>query len=299
MATTFRRGQELGRANGLSIFLKSKGGSPSNAAQIYFNIYDFTTGVEVILPPSNRSPHNPGIGEYYAPFAIPLDANIGNYRIRWYFRQFVNSPQAQTVQEFAIVDNSTQVITLPGITPVEYDLIRGLRLMLRDNNPARNYHFAPPAGQESVNEFTRVFGYLWEDGELLEFLRVSNDSINMYPPQTFYQTLDQLISEHRDWRTLLFTGAMVHAISGIALNWILDEFGYTIGGVSLDLEKSSKYQSMASDAQSRFTDFVTAAKETVKIMRGLRQSRFGVGIRSSFGPSVGRGALTPRRFLGI
>ena len=299
MATTFRRGQELGRAAGLSMFLKSKDGSPTNAAQISFSIYDFTTGVEVILPPANRHPANPATGEYYAPFIIPLDANIGGYRIRWYFRQFVNSPQAQTVQEFAVVDNATQVITLPGITPIEYDLIRGMRLILRDNNPARNYHFVPPAGQDSVNEFTRVFGYLWEDAELLEFLKMSNDSINMYPPQTFYSTLDQLIAEHRDWRTLLFTGAMVHAIGAIALNWILDEFGYTIGGVSLDLEKSSKYQGMASDAQQRFTDFVTAAKETVKIMRGLRQSRFGVGIRSSFGPSVGRGALTPRRFLGI
>ena len=32
MATTFRRGQELGRANGLNIFLKSKDGSPTNAS---------------------------------------------------------------------------------------------------------------------------------------------------------------------------------------------------------------------------------------------------------------------------
>jgi hypothetical protein len=299
MATTFRRGQELGRANGLNIFLKSKGGAPTNAAQITYSLYDFTTGVEVILPPADRQPRNPATGEYFANFIIPLDANIGNYRIRWYFRQFVSSPQVQTVQEFAVVDNATQVVTLPGITPIEYDLIRGLRIMLRDNNPARNYHFVPPAGPESVNEFTRVFGYIWEDAELLEFLKVSNDSINMYPPQTFYSTLDQLISEHRDWRTLLFTGAMVHAINGVSLNWILDEFGYTIGGVSLDLEKSSKYQGMANDAQARFQEFVVAAKETVKIIRGLRQSRFGVGIRSSFGPSVGRGALTPRRFLGI
>ena len=299
MAVTFRRGQELGRANGLNIFLKSKDGSPTNAAQITYNLYDFTTGTEVILPPANRNPCNPATGEYFANFIVPIDANIGNYRIRWYFRQFVNSPQAQTVQEFSIVDNATQVVTIPGITPIEYDLVRGLRIMLRDNNPARNYHFVPPSGAESVNEFTRVFGYVWEDCELLEFLKVSNDSINMYAPQTFYATLDQLISEHRDWRTLLFTGAMVHALNGVSLNWILDEFGYTIGGVSLDLEKSSKYQGMANDAQARFQEFVVAAKETVKIIRGLRQSRFGVGIRSSFGPSVGRGALTPRRFLGI
>jgi len=299
MSTTFRRGQELSRTNGLNIFLKAKDGSPKNAANISYSIFDFTTGLEVLLPPGNRNPVNPSTGEYYASFIVPLDANIGKYRIRWYFREYVNSSQAQVVQEFAIVDNATQILTLPGVTPIEFDLIRGLRIMLRDNNPARNYHFAPPAGEESVNQFTRVFGYLWEDNELLEFLRVSNDSINMYAPQTFYETLDQLISQHRDWRTLLFTGAMVHALSGIATNWILDEFSYTIGGVSLDIEKSAKYQSMASDAQARFTEFVVAAKETVKVIRGLKQSRYGIGIRSSFGPSVGRGALTPRRFLGI
>ncbi len=298
MAVVFRRAQELKRGD-LDIYLKAKDNTPKNAAQIVFNIYDFTTGVEVLLPPQDRIPENPTVGEYFASFIIPIDANLGRYRIRWKFREYLNSQQAEVVQEFSIVDNMTQVITTAGITPVEYDLIRGLRIMLRDNNPARNYHFVPPAGEETVNQFNRVFGFIWEDCELLEFLRVSNDSINMYPPQTFYETLDQLISQHRNWRTLLFTGAMIHSVNALAMNWIADEFSYTIGGVSLDLEKSAKYQSMANDAQSRFTEYVVAAKETVKIIRGLRQSRFGVGIRSSFGPSVGRGALTPRRFIGF
>lgn len=298
MSVTFRRGQELGRT-GLSIFTKSRDGRPKNAAEIFYSIYDFTTGYEVLLPPANRVPVNSATGEYYASFIVPIDANIGEYRIRWYMREYLNSPQAQVVQKFAIIADSTQISTVPGITPIEVDLVHGLRIMLRDNNPARNYHFAPPAGEEAVNQFTRVFGYIWEDCELLEFLRVSNDSINMYPPQTFYQTLDQLMQQHRNWRTLLLTGAMVHAINAISLNWVLEEFGYSIGGVSLDLEKSSKYQSLSNDAQTRFQEFVTQAKDTVKIIRGLRQSRYGVGIRSSFGPSVGRGALTPRRFLGI
>ena len=298
MSVTFRRGQELGRS-GLSIFVKSKDGRPKNAAEIFYSIYDFTTGCEVLLPPANRIPTNSATGEYYANFIIPIDANIGEMRIRWYMREYLNSPQAQVVQKFAIVDNATQIVSCPGITAIELDLVRGLRIMLRDANPARNYHFAPPAGEESVNQFTRVFGYIWEDYELLEFLRVSNDSINMFPPQTFYETLDQLIQQHRNWRSLLLIGAMVHAINAVSLNWILDEFGYSIGGISLDIEKSSKYQGMANDAQSRFTEFATQAKDTVKIIRGLKQSRYGIGIRSSFGPSVGRGALTPRRFIGM
>jgi hypothetical protein len=299
MSVVFKRCQELIRSDGLNIFLKKKDGTPKNAAEIFYNIYDFTTGVEVLLPPENRLPQNPAVGEFFAAFRIPADANIGKYRIRWKFREYLNSKQVEVLQEFAIVGDATQVITVPGVTPIELDLIRGLRIMLRDNNPDRNYHFVPPAGEESINQFTRVFGYLWLDDELKEFLQVSLDSINMYAPQTFYDTLDQLILQHRNWRTLLFTGAMVHSINALALNWVVDEFNYSIGGVSLDLEKSSKYQSMANDAQTRFTDMVTAAKETVKIIRGLKQSRYGLGIRSSFGPSVGRGALTPRRFLGV
>ena len=299
MSVVFKRGQELGRANGLNIFITSKDKTPKNAAEITYNVYDFTTGVEVLLPPSNRIPHNPSIGEYYAPFVIPMDANLGAYRLRWNFREYTGSKMCQVLQPFAVVQDATQIVTIPGISNSELDLIRGLRILLRDNNPARNYHFMPPSGEESVNQFTRVFGYIWEDCELLEFLKVSNDSINMYPPQTFYETLDQLMTQHKNWRTLLLTGATVYALQAVSTNWVADEFSYSIGGVSLDIEKSAKYQSLMNDAQSRFQEFVVAAKETVKIIRGLKQSRYGVGIRSSFGPNVGRGALTPRRFLGI
>jgi hypothetical protein len=467
MSVLFKRGQELNRVDGLNVFLKAKDGTPRNAAEISYSIYDFTTGVEVLCPPADRYPINPSIGEYFAAFRIPNDANIGKYHIRWHFRQYLNTKQIEILQEFNIVGDSTQVVSVPGITPAEYDLVRGIRIMLRDNNPDRNYHFVPPAGEEAINQFTRVFGYIWQDDELLEFLRVSLDSINMYTPQTFYDTLDSLMNNHRNWRTLLFVGSMVHAISAMSLNWIVDEFSlapntylsvflgkkeiclsiedlyntcfdvidvanetsvaikhafingglsvnsvnndggvvkapienvlrhhtehkrafkvvcadgsdvtvtedhslftmngsklvsietknieigsdivivnnekiikltkvigvnevdslkvsydlsipiyerftlsngilahnsYSIGGVNLDIDKSSKYQSMAGDAQTRFTEMVTAAKGSVLIARGLKQSRYGVGIRSSFGPSVGRGALTPARFLGV
>lgn len=293
-----KRGQETCRGD-LVLFTKSRDGTPKDAAEISYSIYDNTTGIEVLLAPANRTPINPAIGEYYASFIIPADANIGGYRIRWYFREYLNSQEIEVVQEFSVVENSTQVVTIPGITSIEYDLVRSLRILLRDNNPDRNYHFVPPAGEETINQFTRVFGYLWLDEELLEFLRVANDAVNMYPPRTFYSNLDQLIGNQSGWRSLVLTGAMVYAINALALNWIAEEFDYSIGGVSLTIEKSSKYQSMADSAQSRFDSMVEAAKETVKIMRGLKQSRFGIGIRSSFGPSVGRGALTPRRFLGI
>ncbi|HED38638.1 MAG TPA: hypothetical protein ENI76_10415, partial [Ignavibacteria bacterium] len=82
--SVFKRGQELKRGD-LDIFLKTRSGNAKDAAEIIFDIYDFTTGIEVLLPPDNRIPDHPSIGEYYSPFLIPIDANIGSYRIRWKF----------------------------------------------------------------------------------------------------------------------------------------------------------------------------------------------------------------------
>jgi len=41
------------------------------------------------------------------------------------------------------------------------------------------------------------------------------------------------------------------------------------------------------------------AKQTVRIVKGLQQSRYGIGIRSAFGPYSSRGQLTPRKFMGF
>jgi hypothetical protein len=298
MGVVFRRGQEMRRGD-LALFLKSKDGTPKNAAKIRYEVFYVDRGVEVRIPSVSGVPMNSTIGEYFANFIIPLDADVGDYRIRWYFQEYQNSREVQVMNPFSVVQDATQVVCLPGATTVELDLVRSLRIQLRDNNPDRNYHFVPPAGEESINQFTRVFGYVWEDAEMLEYLKFALGPINLRPPETFFRTLDDLVLHKESWRSLLILGAMISALRALAINWIHEEFNYSIGGVSLSIEKASKYQSMMTDVQSQFDEMVVPAKETVKIIRGLRQNRFGMGIRSSFGPSVGRGSLTPRRFLGI
>ena len=80
-------------------------------------------------------------------------------------------------------------------------------------------------------------------------------------------------------------------------NGILAHNSYSIGGISLDIEKSSKYEGMKSNAEAKFDKAAEAKARTTKIMRGLRQPRFGMGVRSSFGPHVGHSVLSPRRFV--
>lgn len=296
MPVTFHKGQQLGRDD-LNIFLENDNCSPTNAAEISYALFDFTTGMEVLLGAPRRTPENPGVGEYFASVIIPLDANIGSYRIRWSFRETVNGPIQQVVQEFGVVDKATALV--PLFTDCESDMIRRLRILLRDNKPDRNYHFRPPAHEETIQQFNRVFGFIWEDEELKEYIERSLDMIAAAPPRTVFTNCDQLVTCRPEWRTLLLNGAMIHALFAMMVNWISDEFDYSIGGVSLSIEKSSKYESAYQAMRDSWDQQLERAKQTVKIVRGLQQPRFGVGIRSAFGPFAGRGQLTPSKFIGF
>jgi len=80
-------------------------------------------------------------------------------------------------------------------------------------------------------------------------------------------------------------------------NGILAHNSYSIGGISLDINKSSSYQGLKSDAEASFDKAAAAKQLTVKIIRGLSQPRFGMGVRSSFGPYVSKGSTGPRSFV--
>lgn len=296
MAVAYYKGQQLG-SDDLNVFLENASGHPTNAAEITYALYDFTTGQEVLLGSPRRTPANPSVGCYYASVIVPLDANIGAYRVRWTFRERLGGPVHQVVQEFEVIDKATLDTAL--YTCCEEDMIRRLRILLRDNNPDRNYHFRPPAHETTIGQFNRVFGYIWEDEELQEFIQRSLDRISAAPPKTYFATCDQLIQNHPEWRTLLLNGAMMDALFALMINWISDEFDYNIGGVSLTIERSSKYESAYNAMKDSFDTQLERAKATVKYIKGLQQPKYGIGIRSAFGPYTGRGSLTPRKFVGF
>jgi hypothetical protein len=295
MGVLFLRGQQLGRED-LNIYLTNASGHPANAAEITYAIYDFTTGMEVPVGSLYRTPANPSVGEYFASIIIPLDARIGDYRIRWTMRELVGGPLQTVVQEFSIQDRE---VSAPSMySNVQSDLTRRLRILLRDQNPDKFYRFRPPAHEETIDQYSKVFGYIWEDEELVEYMARSLDMIIAAPPRTPFMNVDQMVQQRGEWTTLLLTGAMFWALQALQINWVADEFDYSIGGVSLNLEKSSKYEALKSSASDQFDKMLEKAKQTIKIVKGLQQPKYGAGIRSSFGPYVGRGVLSPRKFLG-
>jgi hypothetical protein len=299
MAVAFQRGQDVGRGD-LDIFLTNAQGAATNVAEISYAIFwldeSGPTPVEVLIGPPARIPENPAVGEYYASLSIPAGADLGSYHIRWTFRETAGSPQQQVVQEFAVVDDTTAVAPSP-YTAAEQSLIDSLRILLRDHNPDRNYRFRPPEHEGDIGQYNRIFGYIWEDLELYEYLQRALDWWNMLPPGTTICNLDQLVMGYPQWRMAVINIAMLYAAWALAFNWVADEFDYSIGGVSLSIEKSSKYESMKNNAKDLMQTAMEAKARTTKYIKGLQQPRFGVGIRSAFGPHVGRGILSPRHFI--
>lgn len=298
MSVCFNQGQVLERGD-LDIFLTNASGAATNAYSITYAIYyvDPTTGTECLIGTAARTPVNPAVGEYYASLQVPPNATIGDYRIRWTIQEFAGAPLQQVVQEFCVVGEAV-VTTATTYSACEQELIRKIRFMLRDNNPDKNYRFRPPEGEGTVGCYNQVFGYIWTDEELLEFMEIALDKWNMFPPDTSnICTVDMVCQKKPAWRAALLWGGIVNAAMALAFNWVADEFDYSIGGISLTIDKSSKYQSLKENAESQFDKLTEAKARTVKYIRGLSQPRFGRGVRSAFGPYVGKGVLSPRGFF--
>lgn len=298
MGVVFTQGSTLSRGD-LDLFLSNTAGNATNAYSITYSLYyvDPGTGTEVLIGEDGRTPVNPVVGEYYAALMVPASAVPGDYRIRWTFQEMSSSPEQQVVQEFGVVSSDTTTST-STFSNCETELIRKLRVMLRDNSPDRNYHFRPPTHEGTVGCYNQVFGYIWEDSELLDYLEIALDKWNAQAPATEELcAIDTLCQKKPSWRAALLWGALVNAAQALAYNWVADEFSYSIGGVSLDIDKSSKYMDLKRNAEEQWDKLVEAKLNTTFYMRGLKQPRFGVGVRSAFGPHVGRGVLSPRNFI--
>lgn len=162
MSVAFHPGQTLG-AEDLKILIRNASGTLVDPFYIRYSLFDNTTGVEVLSGAPDRVPATSGTGQYYVNATIPLDANIGDWLVRWNFRETVGSPLVQVVQEFNIVEECV-TISITG-NPSEDGFIRRLRIMLRDNNPDRNYSVA---GYEKVEidaagkKYTIPIEELWQ-----------------------------------------------------------------------------------------------------------------------------------------
>lgn len=293
MAVAFRRGSTTGTSD-LSITIRDTSGNLMDPYRLEYAVYDYTTGIEVLMGSPVNTPIRLSIGQYYAQVVIASDANIGNWLIRWTIQEAASDPVYQSVQDFNVVGDS-MLVSFTGNQNLD-KLIYSLRILLRDNNPDRNYHFRQPASEKFIQGQTQVFGFIWEDEELLEYIYMAIDDFNSRPPTTSID-VGNLWSSERRWRSAILVRAAVFACFAIAMNWISDEFEYSISGVSLSIDKSSKYMSIKDEFIAEYDKLVEAAKRSIKIVKGLRQFRYGVGITSALGPLSRPGIQSRRNFI--
>ena len=452
MAVAFMRGSTTGLSD-LTITVRDSSNNLIDPYRLEYAIFDYTTGIEVLIGSPVSTPLRISLGEFYADVVIAADANIGLWRIRWTIQETSVSVVYQSVQEFQVVGSGI-ITSVTG--DANFDaLVHSLRIILRDNNPDRNYsvdgkekirirleskeyelsledlykrcfeddtfHFAliyhkmlvqsvtedkkiewkpitdvmkhdvsekiqykislennvscivtedhslfidktksiksiktkdfkigddlvfiesnkvvsrkiesnlivpsipymydlsvqdnenfilgsgilahnsfrPPASEKFIQGQTQVFGFVWEDEELIEYLYMAIDDFNSRPPTTGID-VNNLWGTERRWRTTIILRAAAFACFAIAMNWILDEFSYSISGVSLDIEKSSKYQAMKDEYINEYDKLVEANKRSIKLVKGLRQFKYGVGITSALGPMSRPGVQSRRNMI--
>lgn len=216
------RGSTTGPSD-LSITVRDVSSNLIDPFRLEYAVFDATTGTEVLIGSPVNTPERISIGQYYASVVIAADANIGEWRIRWTVQETAADPVYQSVQEFQVV-GSNVITSFTGDANLDA-LIHSLRIILRDNAPDRNYRFRPPASEKFIQGQTQVFGFVWEDEELLEYLYMAIDDFNSRPPTTGV-IISDLWSSARQWRTTIILRAAAFACFAIAMNWILDEFSF-------------------------------------------------------------------------
>ncbi len=220
MSVAFRRGSTTGPSD-LTITIRDTIGTLIDPYRLQYAIYDKTTGVEVLMGSPVNIPVKIGTGQYYAQVVIPADSNIGDWLVRWTIQESSTDPVYQSVQLFSVVGDNT-IVSFTGNS--NYDkLIYSLRVLLRDNAPDRNYRTRPPASEKFIQGQTQVFGFIWEDEEMLEYLYMSVDDFNTRPPVTGIN-IDDLFNSMGRWKTAILLRAASFACFAIAMNWIADEF---------------------------------------------------------------------------
>jgi hypothetical protein len=288
MSLTFARNEQLG-AQSLFITVVVPNGlsdrpDPSAVLSVTYTVYkgvppSLSTFSEYNLA-ALQVPDRPGT--YYAPYTVPIDASFGPYTLTWKI-SLVNSDIHFVDQLFYIEDiqafqseGASAIVVLDGIkiTQRVMKLIKALRVSLRDNQPDRNYHALPPRSSREVQSYSNRVGFIWTDEELLTYLLLALQDLNSNNPKT--SRTFQLSDFPDYWLGVLVDIACIRAIQALAINWVQDEFGYSISGLSLDLNKADKFNALRSAIEGSLKEKKDNATAIRPLSRGTSPARWNI-----------------------
>jgi len=107
---TLYKGQDPLTKDDLNVFILDENGDLFDPFSITYTIYhsvsnsfDLSCSEEMLLETLNSVPIPFGIGEFFAPWQMPQDIDVGNYRIKWDVKKFIDSPIISEVEEINII----------------------------------------------------------------------------------------------------------------------------------------------------------------------------------------------------
>ena len=275
-------GKSLGPAD-LNILVRDERNNPTVPVSIGYTIYMLDPeGNQVLVSPPKQVPASNGQGYYYVPLTLPTSWVEGKYRLVWTMQQYDTTPEVAINEEFHIVALPTitggesapsmLVAKRLGVSQRTVEMVVSVRELLSDTNPDRNYHFRPPTPGKTVAGYTTRVGFIWTDETILRFLKLAVAQINTGNVKNLYSYTIETITP--DWGQAAALGAAAKCLTAEAARWTADEFGYSLNGVNLDLEKSAKYSGLGEQYATEFKEWIPVLTANRPASVGLRQSRF-------------------------
>lgn len=281
---TFASGKQLGPGD-LNIVLRDESGAVFNAYSITYTLYQIVDNNKVLVGTVDSDPVFDATGIYHVALTIPTTW-AGQYQVVWKVKRYDDSPIDIIHEDFSVVSftpTSSASYEAPSvmlaqrlqISPKTAEWVMTVRHLISDENPDRNYHFRPPTAGKTVAGYSSRVGFIWTDETILRLLKLAIAQLNTTNPLMSYGYTTDNIPE--DWAQAACVGAAAHCLNKEAARWTADEFGYSLNGVSLDINKAQQYQGLGSTYMEEFKTWAETLAATKPASVGLRQQRWLLG----------------------
>lgn len=279
---TFYNGRTLGLAD-LSIMVRDENSQPVVPESIKYEIYSNIGGVPTLVMGPKLDPATSNeAGYYFISTTIPTAWAAGPYKLVWYLKQNAASNETSVYEDFFVAspDPARSGYEAPSVlmasrlqvTQSAADTIMMVRELLSDTNPDRNYHFRPPTAAKTIAGYSQKVGFIWTDETILRMLNIAFAKINTYNEKVLNSF--SIDNADQNVRAAAAVGAAALCLSAEAARWTADEFGYSLNGVNIDLNKHDSYMSLAESYKTEFTEWLPMLTANRPVAIGLRQSRW-------------------------
>lgn len=255
---------------------------------ITYSIYtnpDEGSGQSPVALLMNQTPANPSTGVYYVNITIPTSW-YGSLRLIWSIQQYSASDPVSTHYEDIFIEfvapgdssmEAASVITAltPSLDKCVASKVMMVRELLSDKNPNRDYHFQPPTSARTIAGYSTRSGFIWLDSTIIRMLELTISQLNWWNPKTTFGFNIKTIPQ--DWANIVAVGAAAKCLSAEGARWAGEQFSYSLNGVSLSIDKTGYYQSLASAYQAEFETMAPLVTANRPFSAGVRQLRYMLG----------------------